>query len=139
MTDPEAYGMSYYSIAYIVFFLVFLGAIYRSVWLKSWKYLLALFGALVFNAIFFLSRSSDENFIEVCLLVICVHLGLAYALYYKFVMREVFLKPVIPALLIKMSRRETLPFGWICLYLPHFLFVVVIVWTFIRYVVPAFA
>ena len=139
MTDPDAYDLSYYGISYIVFFLVFIGAIHRSVWLISWKYLVALFGALVCNAILFLSLSSGADDIEVYLGVILVHLGLAYALYDKFVMREVFLKPIIPALLIEKIRRERLPFGWIFLYIPHLLFAVTIVWIFVKFVIPVLA
>ena len=139
MTDPDAYHMSYYGIAHIVFFLVLFGAIYRAVWLISWKYLVALFAGLVFDAIFFLSLSSGADDIEVYLLVILVHLGLAYMFYYKFVMREEFLKPVIPALLIEKSRHEDLPFGRVFLYLPHVLFVVMIIWIFVKFVIPMFA
>lgn len=139
MMNPDAYGMSYYGIAYIVFFVVFIGAIHRSVWLISWKYLAGLFAAVMFNAIFVLWLSSGMDEFDGYLVVILVHVFLAYFLYYKFVMREVCLKPVVPALLIEKNRHEKLPFGWVFLYIPYFLFAVIIVWTFIKYVIPAFA
>ncbi len=129
-------GSDAYAVFYVAIWLALIAAVARSVWLISWKYLAALYGALALNLVL-LSAYIDE--VTGYFLAVFVHLGLAYVFYYKFVMREVFLKPVVPALLIEKSRREDLPFGRAFIYIPHLLFAAVIVWFVIAYAAGAFA
>ena len=123
-----------FSIVFIVLWLIFVGMMARSVWLISWKYVVVLF--IVFSTCFSMAMSAYHESVVDVAMFLYGYLFAAYVIYYKYMMRDVALKPIRPALLIEKSRKEKLPGAWLFIYMPHALFFIMIVWTIIIFVFP---
>lgn len=124
-----------FTIVFVVLWLIFVGMMARSVWLISWKYVVAIF--TVFSACFAMAITAFHESVGDVAMFVYGYLFVAYVIYYKFMMREVALKPIRPALLIEKSRKENLPAAWLFIYMPHVLFLIMIVWIIFVYVFPA--
>lgn len=108
-----------------------------SVWLISRKYAVVtfivhslLFGVVIWNA------RHDVFGVAV---VVLVYLFIVYIIYYKYTMKESFLKQIKVPLLTEKNRKEKLPAGWLFIYMPHALFICMSVLFILIYIYPGTA
>lgn len=123
-----------FTIVFVVLWIIFVGMMARSIWLISWKYVVALF--VVFSTCFAMAISAYHESVGDVVMFVYGYFFVTYVIYYKYMMREVALKPIRPALLIEKSRKEKLPGAWLFIYMPHALFFILIVWIVLIYVFP---
>jgi hypothetical protein len=122
------------AVAFIVGWIVFVGMLWRSVWLISWKYAVAtvIVLAVCFGLIIIAYHDSASG----VGVLIYAYLFMAYVIYYKYMMREKFLKPIRSWLLIEKNRNQKLQLAWLFIYMPHTLFFVMIIWIILISVFP---
>lgn len=121
-----------FTIVFVVLWIIFVGMMARSIWLISWKYVVALF--IVFSTCFAMAISAYHESVGDVVMFVYGYLFVAYVIYYKYMMREVALKPIRPVLLISKSRNKKMPMAWLFIYMPYALFVMMIIWIVFVYV-----
>jgi hypothetical protein len=122
-----------YSVSVIVLWIAIVVMAAQSVWLRSWKYLLAMQFTLIIAGLIAVFNAKS---ITSAILIFVIHIGLLYVFYYKYVMKDPFLKGVKPELLIAECRRGKYPFSWLFCYTPHAIFGIIVVLSFVVYIWP---